>query len=265
LRKKGVKVISIADNIVPHEKRPGDTLLTRYFIRSVDGFVVMSAQVGKDLDRFDPLKPRRFNPHPLFDNFGDPIPKSEARQTLGIDPSAPLILFFGFIRDYKGLDLLLEAMAREDFTNRSAKLLIAGEFYTDPGPYRQLINDPRLAGRVILHDRFIADHEVSCYFSAADLVVQPYRHATQSGVTQIAYHFDKPMIVTDVGGLPEMIPDGVAGYVVPAEPAAIAKAIERFYQEEKEIIFTGNIKREKLKFSWGKMASAILDLGRDII
>jgi len=208
--------------------------------------------------------PYRFNPHPLFDNFGDSIPKNEARARLGLDPEQSYILFFGFIRDYKGLDLLLHAMARPEIRELPVKLLVAGEYYTDPEPYRAIIRDSRLEDRVVMHDRFIDDSEVASYFCAADLVVQPYKHATQSGVTQIAYHFNKPMVVTNVGGLPELVPDGIVGYVTEPSPDAIASAVVKYFREEKEVIFAQYIEKEKLKFSWGKMAGSILDLYHEL-
>lgn len=264
IRNRGTKIVCIADNIIPHEKRPGDAILTRYFVNSVDGFIVMSAQVEKDLLQVRPGSPYRLNPHPLFDNFGDPIPKALARKELGLEVEGPLMLFFGFIRDYKGLDLLLEAMADDRLRSAPARLLVAGEFYTDAAPYLKMIRDLGLQDRVILHDRFINDSEVSRYFCAADLVVQPYKHATQSGVTQIAYHFNKPMVVTSVGGLPELVPDGVAGYVTNTDPGSIAAAIADFYAEGKETIFAHNIESEKLKFTWSRMTGTILDLYREL-
>lgn len=264
IRKGGTSVICIADNIVPHEKRPGDAMLTRYFVNSVDGFIVMSSQVEKELKMARPGLPYRINPHPLFDNFGEAIPKTLARKELGLDETGPLMLFFGFIREYKGLDLLLEAMSDERLRQLPVNLLVAGEFYTDASPYLRLIHDLGLEDRVFLHDRFINDSEVSRYFCAADLVVQPYRHATQSGVTQIAYHFNKPMVVTAVGGLPELVPDGVAGFVTETDPGAIAAAIADFFLEGKEAIFVHNIEIEKQKFAWSGMTRSILDLYREI-
>ena len=179
---------------------------------------------------------------------------------MSLDPHFHYILFFGFIRDYKGLDLLLKAFADERFLNYPLKLIVAGEFYCDPLPYNDLIEKGRLKDRVIMSNDFIPDSEVVNYFCSADLVVQPYKSATQSGVTQIAYHFNKPMIITDVGGLAEFVPDGKVGYVVEPEPLKIADAIIRFYEEKKEEEFSRNASVEKEKYSWGKMIETIDEL-----
>jgi D-inositol-3-phosphate glycosyltransferase len=256
-KNKKTKVISILDNIIPHEKRPGDNLLSGYFARSVDGFVAMSKQVLGDLDFFDKKKPRVFCPHPLYDHFGKLQPKTAAIGNLGLDLSFNYLLFFGFIRDYKGLDLLLKAMADERIRKMNLKLMVAGEFYTDSKPYFELIEKLNLSEKVIMANDFIPDSKVADYFNACDLVVQPYKDATQSGVTQIAYHFEKPMITTNVGGLAEIVPDGRVGFVVDPEVTQIADAIVRFYNEARENDFIKQIKTEKLKYSWGSMIQAI--------
>ena len=254
------RIISIIDNIIPHEKRPGDRLLAKYWVNSCDGFVAMSKSVLEDLKRFTTKKPAIFSPHPLYDSFGKPVSKDLAKQKLNLDKNANYVLFFGFIRDYKGLDLLLKAFSDERLRTRNLKLLVAGEFYTDAKPYIDLIENNHLQDVVTMSSDFIPDTEVVNYFCAADLVVQPYKSATQSGVTQIAYHFDKPMIVTDVGGLSELVPDGVVGYVVQPDPSEIATAILRFYDENKEKEFAENAAQEKQKYSWGKMVEAIDEL-----
>lgn len=256
-RNKHSKIISIIDNIIPHEKRPGDRLLAKYWVNSCDGFVVMSRSVMEDMKTFTTSKPVSFSPHPLYDTFGKPVSKELAKQKLNLDKDTNYVLFFGFIRDYKGLDLLLKAFADEKIRNRNLKLIVAGEFYTDPKPYLDLIENNQLQDVVIMINDFIPDSLVVNYFCAADLVVQPYKSATQSGVTQIAYHFDKPMIVTDVGGLSELVPDGVVGYIVKPEPSDIASAINRFYEEKKETEFAKNVFGEKEKYSWGKMVDSI--------
>jgi D-inositol-3-phosphate glycosyltransferase len=256
-KNKKTKVISILDNIIPHEKRPGDNLLSGYFARSVDGFVAMSKQVLGDLDFFDKKKPRVFCPHPLYDHFGKLQPKTAAIGNLGLDLSFNYLLFFGFIRDYKGLDLLLKAMADERIRKMNLKLMVAGEFYTDSKPYFELIEKLNLSEKVIMANDFIPDSKVADYFNACDLVVQPYKDATQSGVTQIAYHFEKPMITTNVGGLAEIVPDGRVGFVVDPDVSQIADAIVRFYNEARENDFIKQIKTEKLKYSWGSMIQAI--------
>jgi D-inositol-3-phosphate glycosyltransferase len=251
------KIISIIDNIIPHEKRPGDRILAQYWVNSCDGFIAMSKSVLDDLKTFSRSKPMLFSPHPLYDTFGEAISKDNAKRRLNLDKDSGYVLFFGFIRDYKGLDLLLQAFTDKKLRKRNLKLLVAGEFYTDPKPYQTFIENNNLGDVVILSNNFIPDSEVVNYFCSVDLVVQPYKSATQSGVTQIAYHFGKPMIVTDVGGLSELVPDGVVGYVVQPEPSEIASAIDRFYEENKEMEFSENASREKQKYSWGKMVEAI--------
>ncbi len=261
VKKNGkTRVISILDNVIPHEKRPGDMALIRYFVNSVDGFIGMSDSVLKDLDRFDTTKPRAFSPHPLFDNFGESVNKVEAYEKLGLELSTEYMLFFGFIRDYKGLDLLLKAMADERIKQLNVKLIVAGEFYTDAKPYWDLITSLNIADRLILKTDFVSDDQVKYFFCAADLVVQPYKHATQSGVTQICYHFDRPMLVTNVGGLPEIVPHGKVGYVVEPAPASIADAIVDFYGNHRELLYRDNIRLEKKKYAWSEMLKKIAEV-----
>ncbi len=259
-KNKHTKVISIIDNIIPHEKRKGDRLLANYFVKTVDGFVAMSRSVLNDLETFDKNKPKIFCPHPLYDNFGGIIEKNTAKQKLGLDVNSKYILFFGFIRDYKGLDLLLEAMPKCIEADNSIRLLVAGEFYSDSKPFFELIKKHKLENYVLMHNDFIPDEKVADYFCASDIVVQPYKDATQSGVTQIAYHFNKPMIVTNVGGLAEIIPDGKVGYVVKPVVSEIAAAIVKFYKENREEEFSKNAAIEKLKYSWDKMVEAVEQL-----
>ena len=254
------KVVSIIDNIIPHEKRPGDFALAKYFVNSVHAFIAMSDSVLADLNKFDAAKPKLFTPHPLFDNFGEAVNKVEAYKTLGLQVNEEHILFFGFIRDYKGLDLALQAMADERLRHMHVKLIVAGEFYTDAKPYLDLIKQLGIEEKVILKTDFIPDHEVRNYFCAADLVVQPYKHATQSGVTQICYHFDRPMLVTNVGGLPENVPHGKVGYVTEPVPAQIADAIVDFYTNHREFVMRDNIKVEKKKYAWSVMLEKIFEV-----
>ncbi|MBL6950945.1 MAG: glycosyltransferase [Bacteroidales bacterium] len=263
-KNKHTRIISIIDNIIPHERRIGDKTLAGYFVRSVDGFVAMSRSVMDELDHFDQQKPKVFCPHPLYDNFGDAISKKDAIQKLRLDGAWSYVLFFGFIRDYKGLDLLLKAFADPRIREMKVKLLVAGEFYCDPKPFREIIDKHGLQDLVIMSNDFIPDSAVTSYFCAADLVVQPYKSATQSGVSQIAYHFNKPMVITNVGGLAEFVPDGKAGYVVQPDPTEIANAIWRFYKENKEEEFVSRVAIEKEKYSWKSMIEAIntLDVGR---
>lgn len=256
-KNKRTGIVSILDNIIPHEKRPGDRMLASYFVKQADGFVAMSEQVMNDLETFDQKKPHVFCPHPLYDHFGKRTDKTSAQQKLGLDSRFRFLLFFGFIRDYKGLDLLLKAMNHPQIRERKIKLLVAGEFYTDSKPYFDIIENMDLGENVIMSNDFIPDSKVADYFNAADLVVQPYKDATQSGVTQIAYHFEKPMITTDVGGLAEIVPDGKVGYVVNPEVDEIAAAILRYFDQEKETEFIENIKVEKQKYSWDRMLEAV--------
>ena len=259
------RVISILDNVIPHEKRPGDKILTRYFTGCIDGAIAMSKSVLDDLRLFRKYIPEKLNPHPLFDNFGSSLGREEALNKLGLDPDYSYLLFFGFIRSYKGLDLLIEAFADNRLRNRKLKLVIAGEFYEDSKSYKDMVKRYNIANEIILFERFINDDEVRNFFSAADLVVQPYRRSTQSGVTQIAYHFEKPMLVTDVGGLKEIVPDRICGYVVKPDPKEIADSITDYFDNNRKEQFTKNVIREKIKFSWSKMTSSILEVYNNIL
>jgi D-inositol-3-phosphate glycosyltransferase len=253
-------VICIFDNVIPHERKPGDRLLTSYFIGSIDGAVVMSQSVGDDLKRFRINIPVKYNPHPLYDNYGAAVDRKEALKRLNLSDEYSYLLFFGFIRAYKGLDLLLNAFADKRLRKRKLKLIVAGEFYESAEPYKEIIKNNDINDDVLLFDRFIGEQEVAAFFSAADLVVQPYKSATQSGVTQIAYHFEKPMLVTDVGGLREIVPHGKCGYVVKPEPATIAESIIDFFENNRKDKFTECIKKEKDKFTWDKLTDKILDI-----
>jgi glycosyltransferase involved in cell wall biosynthesis len=250
-------VLCIADNAIPHEKRPGDKQFTSYFLKAIDSFVTMSEKVKQDLHGMTD-KRVSFLSHPLYDNFGEPLTKTFACKELQLPASDNYILFFGFIRKYKGLDILLKAMADERFKTENIKLIVAGEFYEDRKQYDEIIEQYKLHDRVKLFTDFIPDSKVRYYFSAADLVVQPYRNATQSGITQVAYHFEKPMVVTNVGGLPELVPDGKVGYVTEPDPTAIADAILKFYREGDTKRFTAALQEEKKKYSWDYFTKSLL-------
>lgn len=254
---KHTRIVAIIDNIIPHEKRPGDRLLAQYFCHQIDAFIVMSRSVEKELKSFTKKQPIQFNPHPLFDHFGDAVPREQACRQLQIDPQCRYMLFFGFIRNYKGLDILLDALADERVKLLNVKLIVAGEFYEDATPYLQKIEMLQLQDKVILKTEYIPDDQVKYFFSAAELVVQPYKQATQSGVTQIAYHFEKPMLVTAVGGLPEMVPHGKAGYVTRPYANEIAESIHSFFTRNEAHLFAKGIKDEKEKYSWGRMTDNI--------
>ncbi len=257
------KIVTIFDNVVPHEKHFGDRILTRFFIKSIHGALVMTRSVENDLRQFTTTMPCVISPHPLFDNYSEPVSRAEAIVHLKLCPAYRYILFFGFIREYKGLDLLLKAMADPEIRNLGIKLIVAGEFYEDEKPYFDLIHTLDIADSINLHSHFISDEEVRYYFSAASLVVQPYRSATQSGVTQVAYHFNKPMVVTDVGGLAEIVPDGKCGYVVAPEPGAIARAINDFFSGDEER-FRAGIEEQKKSYSWDRLTEALRTLARDM-
>jgi len=261
---KGTKIIAITDNVIPHESRAGDKAFTRYFLKPVQGFITMSKSVMDDLALFDTTKPRSLCLHPLYDNYGAAISREEALKLLGLPEDQKYLLFFGLVRKYKGLDLLLSALASKKLAHLPLKLIVAGEFYDDFENYRKLVDDLGVYDKVIMDNEFIPNAEVVNYFCAGDLVVQPYKDATQSGVTQVAYHFDKPMVVSNVGALPEMVPDGKAGYVVMPEPEAIAEAIKKYFDEDKEQAFTENVKVEKMKYSWDTFLDAIDELAGKI-
>ena len=254
------KVICIADNIIPHENKPGYNMLTRFFLRQMNGVVAQSKSVYNDVFRFTDKIPVNLCPHPMFDNFGELLPREKALEQLKLSPDFLYVLFFGFIRNYKGLDLLLHAFADERIKRLNVKLIVAGEFYADSKDYYELIERLGISGNLILKTNFIADHEVNIYFSCADLVAQPYKSATQSGVTQIGYHFNKPMLVTNVGGLPEIIPHGVIGYVVEPDVKEIADALYNFFTTDKKATFEKNIIQEKKKFLWSTMVEAIIEI-----
>ena len=257
-KNKHTKVISIVDNMIPHEKRIGDRLLTNYFVKTVDGFIAMSEKVKNDIKTFS-HKPVSISPHPIFNHFGDPITKLEARLQLGLPKEDKIILFFGYIRKYKGLDLLIHAMANEAIKKLSIQLMIVGEFYEDASAYHDLVSSLGLQDQIKFYSNYIPDGEVKNYVCSADFIIQPYRNATQSGVTPLAYHFEKPMLVTNVGGLADTVPNLKTGIVVAPTTEAIAKGIETLY-ELGENNFIPNIKEEKKKYSWAQMTEKFLAL-----
>ena len=290
-KNKYTRIIAITDNVLPHERRPGDVPFTRYFLKSCDAFITMSEKVMTDLRSFEKVKPARQVLHPLYDSFGEPMSKQVAREQLRnawgaagdtagsgnaerngekngsigdqdkIGDGDRILLFFGFIRKYKGLDILLEAMADARIRKAGIKLLIAGEFYEDAAPYQAQIERLGIGDLLIRRTDFIPDSEVKYYLCAADVVIQPYRNATQSGVTPLAYHFEKPMIVSNVGGLPALVPHEKVGLVAEPEPRALADAILRFY-EMGEAVFLPSLREEKEKYSWSRLVDTILELSK---
>ena len=258
-KNKHTKIICIADNVIPHEHRPGDTTFTSYFLKSCDAFITMSEKVMVDLRLFQKSKPGKIVQHPLYDNFGSALSKEVARGNLGLSQDEKIILFFGFIRHYKGLDILLRVMSDERIKKAGIKLMIAGEFYEDKRQYLDLIDQLKIKEQLILRTDFIPDSEVRNYLCAADAVIQPYRNATQSGVTPLAYHFEKPMVVTNVGGLASLVPHEKVGLIAEPTPQAIADAILRFYQLG-ENYFIPHLRTEKKKYSWSNLVNGVLDL-----
>jgi glycosyltransferase involved in cell wall biosynthesis len=258
-KNKQTRIVCIADNIIPHEKRPGDEWFTRYFVKPVDAFITMSEKVLGDMPLFAPHKPARYVPHPLYDNFGEPISVQAARQQLGIDESANIVLFFGFIRKYKGLDLLFDAihLLNERHPGHPYRFLIAGEFYEDQKPYEEQIDRLQIREQLILHTDFIPDSAVKYYLCTADVVIQPYRSATQSGVTPLAYHFEVPMIVTRVGGLPALVPEGKVGLVAEPDAESLADSIEQYFKLGKQHFLPG-LREEKKQYRWEVMVEALM-------
>ena len=260
LLNKKIKILAITDNVIPHEKRIGDTLLTRYFVKSCDAFLSLSASVLDDLSKFTNTTYKKFIPHPIYNVFGDKIPKAKALENLGLNSEDKHLLFFGFVRKYKGLDLMLKAMGDSRIKAMGIKLIIAGEFYDDKTEYTDMITNLGIEDKIIMKSDFIPAEKVKNYFCAADMITQTYRTATQSGVTQIAYSFDRPMLVTDVGGLAEIVPNNKVGYVTSQNPIAIADAIIDFYTNNKEAEFTINTSTEKKRFSWESFVDGVEQL-----
>ena len=263
-KNRHTRIVAITDNVIPHEKRFGDRPFARYFLNSCDAFITMSQKVMLDLRKFQPSRPARQVVHPLYDNFGESIPRNEARAILrekgiAIGDQDKVLLFFGFIRRYKGLDIALEAMADQRVRDLGIKLLVAGEFYEDAAPYHELIDRLKIAPALLLRTDFIPDSEVRDYLCAADAVIQPYRNATQSGVTPLAYHFEKPMIVSDVGGLSALVPHEQVGLVAEPEPDAMAEAILRYFILG-ESYFIAALRKEKTKYSWSSLLANIIEL-----
>lgn len=253
------KAVAIADNVLPHEQRPGDRAFTRYFVKACDAFIVMSKSVLDDLRIFT-QKPAAVIPHPIYDNYGEHASRELALAQLGLPSENRYLLFFGFIRDYKGLDLLLEAMADERIRKMNLKLIVAGEYYGNQEKYEAQIRSLGIENQLVMRTDYIPNEQVRRYFGAADLVVQPYRTATQSGISQMAYHFEKPMVVTDVGGLAEIVPDGKAGYVVPVDAKSIADAIVDFFENDRAAAFSKGVAEGKKRFSWKAMVEGVLSI-----
>lgn len=258
--KAGIKTISIIDNIIPHEKRPGDDQLSRYFVNSVQGFIAMSHKVHDQMQGFVKSQPVIYNPHPIYDTYGEIIDRDKACAHLNLDPKFDYVLFFGYIRDYKGLDILLESMAIARKSNPNLKLIVAGEYYSNAEKYLKLIDDLQLEDHVSLHTEFISNDQVKYFFSAADMVAQSYKSATQSGISQMAIYFEKPIISTNVGGLPETVRDGKTGYLTNVDPKEVADGILRFFKDAPRKEFIKNIQELKKEYSWSSFSRKLIDL-----
>jgi glycosyltransferase involved in cell wall biosynthesis len=255
------KCIGLVHNMIPHEPNILDKLLAPFYVKQTDGFVALSESVVRDIASLDKRnKPKAFSPHPVYDHYGEKMSKTAACEALGLDETKNYMLFFGLVRAYKGLDWLLDAFAKVKDQLKDVQLIVAGEFYEEEDKYRAQIEANGLKDRVIVKNEFVADADLRKYFGAADLIVQPYKTATQSGVTQVAFHFEKPCLVTNVGGLGEIIHDRKMGYAVVPEVDAIADALIDYYQYDRQDAFTEYLIDEKKKYEWNRMTDVILGL-----
>ena len=264
-KKSGAKVLFICDNVIPHEKRLGDKLLTKIAFSQVDYFLVQSKSVEEDLLKFSKGKPYKVSFHPIYNIFGDKLPKNDAKdfikQEYGVDLiNDKVLLFFGYVRKYKGLNFLLEAMPGI-LKQNNVKLLVVGEFYDDEEQYKEKVKELGLQDNVIILSDFVPNEKVRYFFSASDVVLLPYSSATQSGITHVAYYYDKPVIATNVGGLAESVLDGKTGFVIqPESPEAITDAVNKFYNENLEEKFSANTSEEKKKYDWDNFVRDIEEL-----
>lgn len=260
-RSADTRLLSVAHNIFPHEKRPGDAALGRYFLGKCDGIVALSASVADDGHSLGTDAEIRTLVHPAYEHFGPPLARDAARLDLRIPADAEVVLFFGFIREYKGLQVLLRALPAIIRERPAAHLVIAGEFYENESGYRAQIRASGVEERVHLFADYVPESKVPTFFSAADVIVQPYLTATQSGVVQTAYHFERPVVVTDVGGLAEVVPHEKAGLVVPPNDAeALAAAVVRFFAEGMEEALVEGVRREKEIHGWDSFCAAVEEM-----
>lgn len=261
-RNRHTRCIALVHNMLPHDPSLLDKLFPPYYVAAQKGFVALSESVVCDIEKLDrKAAPKTFSPHPIYDHYGDRLSKNDACARLALDLSVPYMLFFGLVRAYKGLDLLLEAMGLlKQQGKQLPTLIVAGEFYEDEQKYRDIIARCAIEDKVIIKNEFIADADLPLYFGAADLIVQPYRSATQSGVTQVAFHFEKPMLVTNVGGLGEIVHHGKMGYAVEPSPEAIAASIDDFFSSDRSASFISYLRQEKVKYDWNKMTAAFLSV-----
>ena len=259
------RCVALVHNMIPHEPSLLDKLFAPLYVRATDGFVALSDSVVQDINRLDPShKPKTSYPHPIYDHYGEQMSKEEACLALHLQPEKQYMLFFGLVRAYKGLDLLLDAFGKVKDQLPNLQLIIAGEFYEDEDKYRTQIANNQLTDRVIIKNEFIADADLRKYFGAADLIVQPYKSATQSGVTQVAFHFEKPMLVTNVGGLGEIVHDHKMGYAVDPNAQAIAEALTDYYTQNRQADYTAYLIQQKENYSWAKLAESFVTIYNNI-
>jgi glycosyltransferase involved in cell wall biosynthesis len=261
-RRAGAVTVLLAHNLVPHERRPLDRFLTGLVLRQSDGFLVASEAVEKELRELVPGARARRVLHPVYAQYAATESRAAARAAL--DLSGDVLLFFGFVRPYKGLDTLLDALPII-LARRPATLVVAGEFYEPIAPYRERVHALGLDARVRFLDRYLPDEDVRRLLAAADVCVLPYRSATQSGVLQVAYGAGCPVIATRVGGLPEFVAEGVSGLLVPPEdPPALAQAVLDFFAAGGRGAFEPGVRRHAERFSWDALAEALLELACEL-
>lgn len=266
-RSERTRCIALVHNMIPHEPNILDKLFAPYFVASQDGFVALSESVVGDIEKVESQtsrvkSPKTFSPHPIYDHYGERMSKEEACKVLNLSADKNYMLFFGLVRAYKGLDLLLGAFGCVKDQLPNLQLIIAGEFYEDEDKYHAQIAQLGLADRVIIRNEFIPDGDLRKYFGAADLIVQPYKTATQSGVTQVAFHFEKPMLVTNVGGLGEIVHDHQMGYACEPTAESIAADVLDYYQNDRQQAFTAYLQKEKTKYAWSSMTRAYTNILR---
>ena len=276
VRKNGkTRCIALVHNMLPHEPSILDKLFAPLFVRSTDAFVALSDSVLKDIEHIEQKnanhtsqiinRPKVSSPHPIYDHYGARMPKKEACDELNISPNKQYMLFFGLVRAYKGLDILLNAFGQIKDRLPELQLIIAGEFYEDEEKYRKQITDLQLTDRIILRNEFIPDADLRKYFGAADLIVQPYKSATQSGVSQVAFHFEKPILVTNVGGLGEIVHDHKMGYACDPTAESIAEDLLDYFTNNRQAAYTAYLQQEKTKYTWSRMTGAFMQMHSSLV
>jgi len=264
LRTSNQRQLSIVDNLIPHQHMPGDQYLIKQFLTSVDNYICLSTGVQKDLLSLKKQANSNCILHPVYDHYGDILQKEEAASVLKLNPDFNYLLFFGFIKPYKGLDLLLDSLDKDTLKKYKLKLLIAGDVYGSAKPYLDIIERKQLSEFVIFHQDYIPNDKVPAYFSIADLVVQPYRTATQSGISQIALFYEKPVVVTDVGSLADFVDHQKTGYVVPVDKKEIAASIEQHFANDNHQVMEEAIKKQKQQFSWKSFTEDLLQFANSL-